>query len=104
MYNTFAVVTKTNLLLSYHVSSRCEIRVVMSIRVLLTCGYSTSGVQHILCGLFCLSLSCVPYVDSFSDLLIFDYPFDRYSLTYIFIPSHLSMPFQCQSKVGSSVI
>ena len=40
MYNTFVVVTKTNLLLSYHVSSRCEIRVVMfvtmSVRVLLT--------------------------------------------------------------------
>jgi hypothetical protein len=39
MYNTFAVVTKTNLLL-YHVSSRCEIRLVMfvtmSVRVLLT--------------------------------------------------------------------
>ena len=53
MYNTFAVVTQTNLILSQHVSSRCEIRVVMSVtmsvRVLLTCGYSTSGFQHILC-------------------------------------------------------
>ena len=41
------------------------------------CLFAYSGVQHILCDvfLFCLSSSCVPYVDSFSGLSIFDSPF-----------------------------
>jgi len=41
------------------------------------CLFAHSGVQHIYCVvlLFCLSTSCVPYVASFSELFIFDWPF-----------------------------
>jgi uncharacterized membrane protein len=41
------------------------------------CLFACGGVQHILCVLFfCFfSLSCVPCVDSFSGLSIFDWPF-----------------------------
>ena len=38
--------------------------------------FTYSGVQHILCKFFVFfSSSCVPYVASFSGLLIFDCPF-----------------------------
>ena len=78
-------------------SLRCEFRVVMSVTIatkndvrlylqLLAGGFMSDlrylclfahiGVKHILsCFLFCLSLSCLPYVVGFSGLSILDCPF-----------------------------
>jgi hypothetical protein len=39
------------------------------------CSFSYSGVNCVM-FFFCLSSSCVPYVASFSELSIFDRPFD----------------------------
>jgi hypothetical protein len=50
------------------------------------CLFTFSGVQHILCCVFCFVclclVSCVPYVVSFSGFSILDCPF-VFSLTFI---------------------
>ena len=61
------------------------------------CLFAYSGVQHILCCIFVLfSLSCVPYVFSFSGLAIFDCP-------AVFSSVYLPVFFSVYLPVFSSV-